>query len=279
MEQILTIFKTREIASYIWLLVLIIIGLFNKSIRGSIKGLLKASFKLNILSVIVFSLSYTIAIVFILLKIKLWDWSLSKDIILWFTGSAFGILMSLSQVRGSDYFKNLLLNNFKILVVIQFILNTHMFSLWAELILVPLITMLFISSAFSENKEEFQSTKKVVDTILLLITLSFFAYSVKDIITEFSKFSSFKNLQSFLLPILLSVSFIPCAYIITLYMLYESFFVRLNFLIGDESKRKVVRQLTLKKCNFSIKRLNEFSNKVNSLYNGSSIDDIRQLLN
>ena len=144
-----------------------------------------------------------------------------KDSIYWFIGSALIVLLNLMKAhKEKGFFKKLLLDNLKLLIIIQFIMNVHVFSLTIELILLPVITIIVLIRTYSEHKAEYIQLKNVMDGFLTVIGLTFLTFSVIEILEDIKKFASFATLKTFLFPIILSISFIPFAYLITLY-LYE----------------------------------------------------------
>lgn len=78
-EQILQIFSTREIATFIWICVLVVYVLWSKNVRKSvieaIKSLGHRFFIIGLFSLVI----YTLLLVFILQKLSYWDNTLIKD--------------------------------------------------------------------------------------------------------------------------------------------------------------------------------------------------------
>ncbi len=278
MEKIFEIFKSREIASFSWLLILLSIGLFNSGIRKSLIQVLKAFFQKSILLTILFSIIYSACITYLLQRLGFWQWNMVKNVIAWFIGSAFIVLMSLTKSNEQGFFRRLLLNNLKILAILQFIMNVHMFSLLVEFIMIPFITLIVGMRAIAEGKDEHIKTVKFLDGLLSVGAIVFLIFSIRDIATDVSKFASFTTLKSFLLPIILSISFIPCAYLISLYMTYKVIFRRLGIFLSNRRNLRYAKWRTLRMCNVSLNRLNKLSSKINSLYNGSTREQIKEVI-
>ena len=79
----MNLFNNREIATAIWLLVIFILMLFKRDIRKSLLDVIKAFFKIKILSSIFLMIAYTTGIVFVLYQINFWNISLLKDTVVW----------------------------------------------------------------------------------------------------------------------------------------------------------------------------------------------------
>ena len=113
-------FNTREIAIIIWLLVVIVVAVFLiKDIRKTLIDILKNFFHKKIFLVIISSILYTGLVVFILYKIKIWDWSFLKDTIYWFTAVAFVLLINTNKAtQDKRFFIKILKDNLKIILVL-----------------------------------------------------------------------------------------------------------------------------------------------------------------
>ena len=202
-----------------------------------------------------------------------------KDSIYWFIGSALIVLLNLMKAhKEKGFFKKLLLDNLKLLIIIQFIMNVHVFSLTIELILLPVITIIVLIRTYSEHKAEYIQLKNVMDGFLTVIGLTFLTFSVIEILEDIKKFASFATLKTFLFPIILSISFIPFAYLITLYMSYEMLYVRLGFFLSNERDLRYAKWRTLRKCHFSLNKLNQLSSNINELYSGSTRNNIKEII-
>ncbi len=61
----------------------------------------------------------------------------------------------MQDLKQPNYFKSALISNFKILVIIVFIVNLYVFSLPIEFILVPFLVMLGALTAIAEIDEQY----------------------------------------------------------------------------------------------------------------------------
>ncbi|WP_400166097.1 hypothetical protein [Fidelibacter multiformis] len=279
MEKLNEIFNNRELASIIWL---VIIGLYlqiNKSTREASKNLLKAFFQWKITSVILLALSYSAAIVWILWTIKFWDQALLKDIIIWFIASSFFILMNLNKAeKEKNFFKNILRDNLKLILILEFVINFHQFSLLAEMFILPALAFLAMLQVIAEKEERTKIVKTEIDWIFVIIAVTFLIISIRDITNDITGFANYSNLKSFLLPVILSISFIPCAYLIAVFMNYEMLFVRLGFYLKNKGDLRFAKLRTLQKCGLQISKIRTLSPKINSLYNGSTREEIKDII-
>ncbi len=102
--------------------------------------------------------------------------------------------------------------------------------------------------------------------------------SLFDIITDFNSFVNYSNFKSFLLPIILSITFIPFAYLLALHMNYEMLFVRLRIFLKNNKNLRFAKFRILRKCGMSLAKVRSISLKINSLYDGSTREEIEEVL-
>lgn len=274
-------FNTREKAVIIWLLIFLVWVLSQKNIRSSLCSVIKALFQRKILVLIMAMLFYTSLTVFILSKIGIWEVSLIKDTIIWVFGSAFVLLMNLNKATQDEHhFKKIFFDNLKLILIIEFIINLYAFSLWIELILVPVLFVIIAMSAFVEMKKEYMSVKKVIDFILSAFIILLIVFALVKILGDYQAFASPENLRVFTLPPLLTFSYIPFLYLFALVIAYENLFVRFDiFLKKDQKLAKLAKQKVFALCHVNLGKLNRFSKEsTQDLMKMSSRDDMLNMI-
>src|SRR4051812_9732126 len=95
----------REISVIIWLLILMIFLLRNRSVRASFLNVVKTFFHRYILRLYLFLIFYVAGIIYFFYKIDWWEFSLFKETFLWFFGVAFGMALNSNKILESGYFK------------------------------------------------------------------------------------------------------------------------------------------------------------------------------
>lgn len=238
--------NNREFATFIWLALFIIVLIATPSIRKSTGGLLKSVFSKHILIPILLMAVYVAINVFLLYKVHFWDKGLIKDTIVWFVGAGLVMLFNThSALKNPLHIKEIIKENIKLIIVLEFVINLYIFSLPIELILVPMTTFLVLLQLVSKMDKKHTSVTKIVSFILGIIGLIIIGYTCYKSITDFNNFASFQNLQSFLFPILLTAIYIPFLYAIIVFMFYEEFFVVINSafrhrkLLAKHAKREI----------------------------------------
>lgn len=227
MNNLFTIFSTREVALFIWFLLFLIFVSRSKDVRHSIARAIKTFFSRK--SIIAFSLLllYILLIVFILSYIGFWDISLLKDTILWLLFSGSVLFMNINKIENVNYFSGLIKDNIKIVIIWEFLFNFYTFSLIGELVFIPVVTLFSSMGIFAKyslkGEEGYEKVVILCKNILILMGLVVGSYVVYKTITEYDLLLSVSNLKSFLLPVLLVVLTFPYFYMQALYMNYKSY--------------------------------------------------------
>ena len=138
-------------------------------------------------------------------------------------------------------FWNATKDNFRVTAALEFVVVFYTFSLWAELIIVPVTTILIAMQVVAEGKEDYKPVEKLLNSLLSLFGISLLIYATYRLVADFSNFTQPETLTDFSLPVLLSLLFLPFLFVVALYMNYEIVFVRLDFKIKDAKLRRYAK--------------------------------------
>ncbi|MDR2993890.1 MAG: hypothetical protein LBV11_08690, partial [Bacillus cereus] len=193
-----------------------------------------------------------------------------KDTFFWLSFTALGILFSINKARDTLFFSNLIKDNIKIIIILEFILNLYTFPLLIELLLFPTILFVSILQAFTDNDKEKKKLNSCLNKILSLIVLCMLFFSIYKSIVNYEYFFSISTLKYFLLPIILTLLSLPYFYGIVLYMRYESFIVVVKHTHRYENSSGVKNfiKATVKHANININTLGRIW-KYQALFNAS----------
>lgn len=254
--------NNREIATAIWLIIAFLWALSINGVRRSIRDLLKVFFAPKIIIPLTVMLLYIVCMVLIFEKIGFWDETALKDTVLWTLGSASAIYFNLNKALQDDnYFKKVILDNLKFVLILGFVVNLYSFSLPAELIVIPIVSVIVLLNAFSESKPEYNQARKLLNFVLGVFGLYLIAFTFREIVLDFQNFASLKNLRDFFLPILFSITLLPFLYIMALFMQYETFFIRIDFANKNSDVAKYAKRKVLAACHINMPKLNRVSKK------------------
>lgn len=272
------IFNNREIAVGFWLIVFVVyISLFKK-IRRTVTPIFKIFLHWKFAVQFVAICSYVLGVIAILSIANFWDVSLLKDTILWFifTSTMMTYRFIIAE-RGQVPFKKTILDNLKIVLVLEFIINTYTFSLGIELALVPVAIIIFALSAFASVNETDKQVAKLLGVLQVILGMIILINAIYGAILDFGSLASFTTIRGFLLPLILSLSFLPFAYLMALYTSYESLFIGFKF--GSKKDSNLVRYARkeiFKHCHFNIGKV--FRIKPFELMHLQSREDVDSLM-
>lgn len=276
LEYLNKTFNNREIALISYLLIFLLWTFTQKKIRKSFVPVIKAILAWKILVSIFTLILYVAFVVFGLFKIGLWDKSLIKDSVYWTFGVGLIIMMSFDKAfKEEGYFINLVKENFKFLLIIEFIVGLYVFSIITEFILMPFVIIFSMLLGYTEVYKEHEKVRKFVIGLFGILGTIYLIYSGFHIFSDFSGFATTENLKTFLFPIIMSILFIPFAYSYALLVHYESLFVRLEFFLKDKKLKRFAKWRILFSVNFSILRLKRMTPGM-LFYDCSSKNDIKK---
>jgi hypothetical protein len=262
MENLINVFNNREKALIIWLLIALVCILISKNFRPPFLSLLKVLFATKIAIALLVMLAYISLVVFAAYTVLFWDISLLKDTIIWVLGTAVIMFVNYDKaIKESHYFKKVLQDNVKLVVLLEFIINFYVFNLVVELLLVPVLFVIAALLAYSGTKKEYKPVKNLLQFLLALFGIFLIIYALVQMVGDFKDFGTINNVKDFLLTPLLTVSFLPFVYFIALYATYEALFTRVNIFLRDQNKELIrfTKRQILRACLFNLKKLNRFS--------------------
>lgn len=219
-------------------------------------------FESTLLFVLLTYLVYFSFVIFILNKTILWEFSLLKDSIIWFIFSSSLILYRSTKIDKNYDFIVLLLENFKLVVFYEFLVNFYTFQLWQEIILIPFITFLALIeyvSKMESNRDKNKEVASCISGLLSIIGFTLLGYVIYKTVVAFDEISTYQSFISFLLPITLVVTNLPFYYLLALYIAYENVFIRLKFFYPDSDVKKI-KWYMFRQCLFNLqkaRKLNE----------------------
>lgn len=252
----------REISLVVWLAIFFVWAFSKGEVRKDIISVAKAALAWKIVLSVFMMAAYVTVLVLVLRSAGLWNAGNLKVTLLWGFTAAFAMVADVGSIADDEYyFQKAIRDGFKVSVVLEFVINLYVLSLPLELLLVPTITVLACMLVIVESKDGFETIHALLNTILALIGLGLLAYVVLRIYTDFQSFAQLQTLTEFLLPILLTVFFLPFLYILATLVSYENLFVRLQFLMNDPELRRFTKGQLLRKFGLNFRGLNRWATR------------------
>lgn len=226
----LSTFSSREIATGIWMfLAILAIGLSRHSFRQSLINVLLAFCRTKILVLFLCMVCYVSGMIVILERIGVWNVSHLKDTVLWFLFT--GVIVAntvITSAQADHIFSKIVRDSLKIVIVIQFLVNTYTFSLPIEIFIVPAIAFIAMLNAVAQSDPQYKSVAKFISLVQAAIgILILFAVIVKAA-SDYSSLFTVDALRNILLAPTLTILFLPFAYVLAVYSNYDQIIARLN---------------------------------------------------
>lgn len=250
------ILTSREWATVIWGLIFFVFAVYKRDVRKIIFNAISVIFGKNLIVFWIVYFFYVACITWVFSFLSFWDNIFIKDILVWTMFSGIVCYVNaISREADEKYIKKILKNNFKLFIIIEFIVSTFTFNIFVELLIIPAITVLTMLFYFSENKIEFQSVYKLLNIILIVFGFWFIYETIKVGINEYKNLSAVNTLVSFTIPLVYLVLMLPLIYAVELYAKYQLLFVHISYKWKDIHTRRKHQLKILKICKFSVRKL------------------------
>jgi hypothetical protein len=271
----LQFFNNREKAVIIWSAVFFVWALSRKEVRILARNLLHILFCSKVTVIISAMLFYVSMLVLFYSQIHIWNALLIKETVFWLFGAGFVVLLNATKTyQESHFFRNLILDNLKVVVLLEFISNLYAFGLPVELVLVPMMVFIVGLQAVAESEPKYLLVKKVIDVLMAVIGLTLLVYVVYRVATDFSDLATLENLRGFLYPLLMTLGYLPFLYLFGLFLAYESLFTCISiFMKRNDRLANFTKRRIFTLCHMNIGILRRFRKECSSELVGAVDED------
>lgn len=222
MIEILEIFSNRELALIIWVLFIAIGSILWKKTRGASIHLIRTFLKRRIIVLQILIWSYASGVLWVFYKLGLWNWSMLKDSIIWAVFSAFIIMFGVLTVKKKNQqIKQTLLDAFKLIVIVEFVVNLYSFGFIAEMILLPSLAIVAALIAVAESNPEHQIVANFLNWALAFWGVYVLYSSTTQIYIHIIEVTTKQTALDFLMPMWLTLMYIPFLFLVKRYSDWE----------------------------------------------------------
>ncbi|MFB2735238.1 hypothetical protein [Shewanella mangrovisoli] len=257
------ILNNREIAIAFWLL-LISVCIFSfprmAEVRNALKGILVALFVRQIMTVFCLMIAYMAIVIYWLYELELWNFEQLKNTVFWCISVGFMSLFKLENIKKDKrFFKQSVLDNLKLLAILQFVVGVYTFPLWVEVLIVPILALIGTMLAIAETDKKYHQTKVILEYFLSLFGVVLIAYTLYMLMTNFGEFGKEKTVYDFFVPPLLTLCYLPFIFFMLVYSTYEQVFFRLKYSIKNRFYRYLAKIYALILFNIRLNLLERWS--------------------
>ncbi|HLB32195.1 MAG TPA: hypothetical protein VJL27_01430 [Patescibacteria group bacterium] len=253
-------FNNRDLVSIIFIILLLAWTFSKKEVRAPVLSLLGFALQPKIIVLALLMLAYSLLIVGVFYHFQLWDIPLLKETIYWI-GVAFVMLLNFEKV--SNNFKKQIIDSIKLVIFLEFIVGLYAFSVWGELVLIPLVFILSAFSVIAGMEKKTLPIKNFSDKVIGLIGLYLLTFALWNIFHDFHGFWIPHNLKAFLLPIVFTLCYLPFIYLVAAYSAYDSLFVFLDkiWFKGRPELAGFAKSKIFFICLFNLKKLKKIAGR------------------
>ncbi|MGD0273091.1 MAG: hypothetical protein ABSB96_05120 [Gaiellaceae bacterium] len=254
--------NTRETALAAWLVAFFVFALTKSDIRRSMGSMLRVFFGSGALTgMLASAAAYATGTVLLLRYLGYWGDHMTKTAALWFIGIGLVALFNTGPTNGA-YFRRLALHNVALVIIVEFVVNLHTFPLLIELVLVPLALLLAGTQAVAESNPEFAQARKLIAWCLTVLGLTSLSFSLAYLAADFNRVATVEKIEEFLLPLILTVCFIPFLYAVRMFTAYQTMLCMIRFGLHDnEALYRFARRLIVRSCGLSLSRAQLFEER------------------
>jgi len=260
-------FNNREIAVGIWLGIFILWCQLIRDIRKAVQSVLGTFLHWRIQLPLWVMFGYMAVAIYGLQFLRFWDVSALKDTILWLVCVALVLLFRAHKVNANERpFRDSVIENLKLIAILEFVSNAYTFSLPVELVMIPIMTWVVLLKVVVEIKLREEKNYELVDTLLWRLMVIYgatvFGISLWQAVHDLNGFVTIKNLRDFLLPLALSVFYLPFLYLWALFLMYENVFVRIDVMNEDKKLARHLKRVVLMSFHLKLDDLHKWSRRV-----------------
>ncbi len=275
----ISVFSSRELAFMTWFVIVLIWICFSQKLRHSLSNILKAFFAIKLQVLFIGGYIYLGLILILIMGYIHWDNVLIKDCII------FTLVTSIAMIGGAieqKRVRNNIFDTVKATTIIAFYINVFTFSFIIEFVLLPVIVFLSMTAAYAKssiNPEE-NRVGCLLESFINFIYLGIIIYGGINIYQNPSIIIQEQSVNSLILPIILTVCFIPYLFVVKLYSAYEYFLIRLKASTSNLSRKhyRARRNIIIKKCGFNLNKL-EYVSKHLKLFMYKDDEEFKRALN
>ena len=184
---------------------------------------------------------------------------LIKITVFWYIGTGFKTLLRHKENSSKDAIKNTLKENLRLAIIIEFVINFYTFNFWIELVLLPILVFISLMATSELLGERFKPVANVFNWVLAICGFSMLFFSLSELAQYPEKLQTVSTVVEWLLPLFLSIYYIPFVLGFTVFTVYENNLVVLKHLARNRpEKGKSLALEMFSECGLSLEKLETY---------------------
>jgi len=137
-------------------------------------------------------------------------------------------------------------------------MNVSVMSLLVEFLLQPTIAFVTLISIVASRDDQHRGFKKAVDILIALIGVSVLGYTARQLYATWHQIDTHGLLLQLVLPVWLTIGFLPFTYVFGLFANYEMAFTGIDWATRDRKARRRAKIALLTKFHFRARAVHDF---------------------
>jgi hypothetical protein len=238
--------NNREKATLIWLGIALAAALTNREIRGSLWDVVKAFVRPKIVGPLLAFAGWTVGLAAFAHLVGLWEADVRNDTVVWFVTIGVAFFFSLKKVTEDGFFRKAARRTVAVTAFAEGFANLAVLGLAAELILLPVLTMLGAMAALSDATAEYAPARRLVNGLFGFVGICVLLYVLGALAADFD---AGHTLRALALPVWLTIGSMPFVYALALWAEYEQALLRIDLHAEDRASRRRAKRALLRAAN------------------------------
>ena len=248
----------REKALLFWVMLLTVVGLTTHTGRDFVRSM--ASIFWGSLSTILVLYGFYVAVVVSLLAwAGLWTTDVASATAFWFAGPAMVMFLKANEaLTNPHHLRDLVRRALWLLLGVEFVVNFFPLPLWAEILIVPVLTIVALFGVLAPETKGSAGAKQFSEIVLGLFFVFLVVRFIVHVATDIDSFAASETLARFWVPPALTLAVLPFFYALGLYMAYQQAFMRLRCFMEGEPLLGYAKQAFVRRFGVNLGELREF---------------------
>ncbi len=248
--------NTRETAALVWVVLALGIAVTIPSLRVIVIEGVKIATKPFVAIMLAATTLLTAAITLCLAWFGYWRASMIPATVAWFVGTA---IVGTFSMGGVGELRRLATRTVAFAAVVEFVSNAYTFPLPVELLLVPSVVILVTLTSFADRRPEFAITRAPLKVLCAALFVGTLTPTIVYLVQHAGQLASADRAREFLLPLILTVAFLPYFYLVQMVVAWQTALSMLKSQMQDRpSLLKAARRALIRSCHASLPRIQLF---------------------
>ncbi|MFD1786911.1 hypothetical protein ACFSC3_04925 [Sphingomonas floccifaciens] len=265
MIAIINSVSDRELASAIWLAFFAAFLFVNKYTRDSLGAVIRTLFQPAIYIPLGIAALYAYGEIFLLSYVGWWSVANLKTTILWLVTFAFVTMFEVATAKNRKAGLGKITREIlSVAVFVTFIAELYSFPLIVELIALPFVTIVFVTAEYAKHRPEHASVAKLLSYLSGVIGFFYLGFSLIKSIELWRDTFTWENWLELVIPVILSVAFLPFLYAWRIYVAYDGVFTTISTFGVDKALIPYARWLSITRIRTDLDLLERWRKSIQS---------------